>query len=297
MSALTNVEILRDLEQGTAEWLSLRTSKITSTDAAIIMGASHWKTRIQLYNEKISDTPITAYITSKMQRGTDLEPVARQLFCIQNGIEMYSRVVTREWAMASLDGMSDDGKYIVEIKCPGEKDHALALSGHVPDHYYPQLQHQLFVTGLQSIFYYSFDGTDGVTIVVKRDDKYIEKMIVEEKKFYDCLINKISPEPSENDYIERSDDLWSQCAQQWKYIIEQIKFLEKEEDHLRKQLIFLSGESNTRGNGISLCNVLRKGNIEYDKIPELRGVDLEQYRKDPIKTFRITSHEEKNEKN
>jgi putative phage-type endonuclease len=290
MSALTNVEVLRDLEQGTAEWLSLRTTKITSTDAAVIVGASHWKTRIQLYNEKISDTPITTFVNDRMKRGTDLEPIARQLFCIQNGVEVYPRVVTREWAMASLDGMSDDGKHIVEIKCPGEKDHACALAGRVPDHYYPQLQHQLYVTGLQSIFYYSFDGTDGVTIVVKRDDAYIEKMVEQEKIFYDCLINKTPPEPSENDYVEREDELWSQCAQQWKYTNEQIKSLEKEEEHLRKQLIFLSGASNVRGGGLSLCRVIRSGHIDYSKIPELRGVDLDKYRKPSIDTWRITTH-------
>ncbi len=290
MSALTNVEILRDLEQGTAEWLSLRTTKITATDAAVIIGASHWKTRIQLYNEKISDTPITTFVNTRMKRGTDLEPIARQLFCIQNGIEVYPRVVTREWAMASLDGMSDDGKYIVEIKCPGEKDHVLALNGKVPDHYYPQLQHQLYVTGLQSIFYYSFDGTDGVTIVVKRDDAYIEKMVEEEKKFYECLINKTPPEPCENDYIERNDELWNQCASQWKFVSEQIKSLEKEEEHLRKQLIFLAADSNVKGGGIGLCKIQRKGSVDYGKIPELRGVDLEIYRKSPIDTWRITTH-------
>lgn len=286
MLALTNVEILRDLEQGTKEWLSLRTTKITSTDAAVIMGASHWKTRIQLYHEKLSDN-VMNFVNERMKRGTELEPIARELFSIQNGIEMFPRVVVKDWAMASLDGMSECGKYIVEIKCPGEKDHSLTTQGKIPEHYYPQLQHQLYVTGLPSIFYYSFDGTDGVTIVVNRDNAYIEKMVEEERKFYECIVNKIPPEPSENDYIERDDELWNQCALQWKYISEQIKSLEKEEDHLRKQLIFLSADSNTRGGGISVCKIQRKGHITYDQIPELNGVDLEKYRKDPIKWWRI----------
>ena len=288
MSALTNFEILRDLEQGTKEWLSLRTTKITSTDSSVIMGASHWKTKIQLYHEKLSDNVVN-FVSERMKRGTDLEPIARELFTIQNGIEMFPRVVVKDWAMASLDGMSECGKYIVEIKCPGEKDHSMALEGRIPEHYYPQLQHQLYVTSLQSIFYYSFDGTDGVTIVVKRNDEYIEKMIEEENKFYQCIVNKTPPEPAENDYIERDDELWNQCALQWKYITDQIKSLEKDEDHLRKQLIFLSADSNTRGKGISLCKIKRKGHIAYDKIPELKGIDLDKYRKEPITTWRIMS--------
>jgi hypothetical protein len=145
----------------------------------------------------------------------------------------------------------------------------------------------LYVTGLTSEFYYSFDGNDGITLTVKRDDEYIAKMITEEKKFYDCLINKTPPESSENDYIEREDELWNQCALQWKSVTEQIEFLEKEEDQLRKQLIFLSGDSNTRGCGISLCKIERKGAVDYSRIPELKGIDLDKYRKESSKSWRI----------
>ena len=60
-------------------------------------------------------------------------------------------------------------------------------------------------------------------------------------------------------------------------------------EDLRKQLIFLSGESNSRGSGISLCQVVRKGNVDYAKIPELKGIDLEKYRKGSISSWRITS--------
>ncbi len=112
-------------------------------------------------------------------------------------------------------------------------------------------------------------------------------MVEEEYKFHQCIVNKIPPEPSENDYIERDDELWNHCASQWQFVNEQIKHLEKEEDALRKQLIFLSADSNTRGNGISLCKIQRKGHVCYDKIPELKGIDLDKYRKEPITTWRI----------
>jgi len=216
------IEILAEMEQGTKEWLSLRTQKITSTDASVIMGVNHWKTRIQLYNEKINDI-VPSFVNNRMKRGLDLEPVARELFCIQNGIEVFPRIVIKDWAMASLDGMSECGNFFVEIKCPGEKDHSMALAGKVPDHYYPQIQHQLYVTGLQFAYYYSFDGTDGVTLKVNRDEDYIEKMVEEEHKFYQCIVNKTPPEPSDSDYLERDDDLWNQCAAQWKRVSDEKK--------------------------------------------------------------------------
>jgi len=227
------------------------------------------------------------FSSERMQRGLYLEPVARDLYCIQSGHEVFPRVIVKDWIMASLDGLSDCGKYLVEIKCPGEKDHAIALAGKVPDHYYPQLQHQMHVCGVEMMDYFSFDGNNGVIVEIFRDDEYIEKMIVEEKKFYDCLMNKTPPEPSESDYIEREDDLWTSCAMKWKTLKEAMKGLEKEEEDLRKQLIFLAGESNTKGGGISLCQVTRKGNVDYGKIAELKSIDLEQYRKSPITSWRI----------
>lgn len=283
-------EIL-NMQQGCAEWHDLRKTKITATDCPIIMGESHWKTRVQLYHEKISDE-YNHFISDRMQRGIDLEPIARDLFNIQTGFLLIPRVVINDWAMASLDGMSEDGKTILEIKCPGQQDHELALDGKVPKHYYGQLQHQMYVCNVQNMYYFSFDGTDGVTVIVKRDDHYIDRMIVEEKKFYECIIKKITPEPQENDYIEREDDLWKQCALQWMSINNSLKELEKKEQEIRNQLIFLSGESNTKGAGISLCHVKRKGNVDYQSMIKKLHVSediIKEFRKPEINSWRLTS--------
>lgn len=113
-------------------------------------------------------------------------------------------------------------------------------------------------------------------------------MIAEEYKFYLCMQNNTPPDPSPDDYVERNDTTWQQCASRWKALTEQIKALETEEESLRKQLVFLSGESNTKGAGISMCKVIRSGAVDYSKIPELKNIDLNQYRKDPINSWRIT---------
>jgi putative phage-type endonuclease len=281
------LEIL-DMEQGSPEWHALRKTKITATDASVIMRASHWKTRIQLYHEKLSNDPPFPP-NERMQRGIDLEPIARELFNLKTTWYMEPTVLVKDWMMASLDGRDALSGAILEIKCPAEKDHVIALyDNKVPDHYYPQLQHQIYVSGVMMAYYFSFDGMDGVIVEVKRDNDYIEKMLIEEKKFYECLINKTPPEPDESDYIEREDDLWRQCAMKWKLVTTSIKELEKEEEDLRKQLVFLSGESNSKGAGISLCQVIRKGIINYSKIECLKNMDLEIYRNPSSSSWRIT---------
>lgn len=276
-----------DLEQGSEAWLNLRKTKITATDASVIMGINPWKTPLQLYNEKLS-TEHKNIANARMQRGTDLEPIGRSLFILQTGIEVEPKVVVSAWAMASLDGLSKCGKYAVEIKCPAEKDHALALAGKVPPYYYPQLQHQMWVCCLSFIYYFSFDGIDGVYVKVHRDEAFIEKMISQEYVFYLCLQNKTPPETGKEDYIERKDALWEQCAAQWQSTNLKLKELEELEETLRKQLIFLSGGSNAKGAGISLCQVQRKGAVDYAKIPQLKNIDLEQYRKEGGSSWRIS---------
>jgi putative phage-type endonuclease len=277
------------LIQGTFQWHALRKTKITATDMSVIMGVNPWKTLLQLYHEKVSEDAPSNIINERMQRGLDLEPIARELFTLKTKVDVEPRVVIKDWAMASLDGISESGNCVVEIKCPGDKDHELAVSGRIPQHYYPQLQHQMYVCDVDEMYYFSFDGIDGVIVDIKRDQEYIDKMLIEGKKFYDCIINKTPPEPTEGDFVKRDDLEWAELAEEWKDVNHMLKDLEIKEEELRKRLIQLCQKQNSEGFGVRLCQVERKGNVEYAKIKELQGVDLEPYRKPPIASWRITN--------
>jgi putative phage-type endonuclease len=177
-----------NLQQRTREWLQWRRNKIMASDAPIIMGVSPYKKIDKLYDEKIKcyEEPKTNY----MQRGIDLEPIALRKFEEETGLIMFPAVGISDeidWMAASFDGMTIEGDAIVEIKSPKRQDHNMAVLGNVPIHYMPQIQHQIFVSGLDFAYFYSFDGTDGVIIEVKRDQEFIEKMLDEEKAFWHCL--------------------------------------------------------------------------------------------------------------
>lgn len=279
-----------NLIQGSAEWLDFRKTKITATDAVVIMGKSKWKTKYELYQEKTGEVS-NSFCSEKMQRGIDLEPVARETYIIQTGIEVSPEVVVHyelSWLMASLDGIDDSGEYLVEIKCAGPKDHQTAKEGKVPDHYYPQLQHQMFVASVWEMDYFSFDGKDGVIVKVKRDQKYCEEMIEKEKDFYRCIQEKTPPELTEDDYIEICDLEWKRSACIWRDLNYQIKNLESQQEKIKENLVLMSGYKNCRGSGLKLSQVQRKGNIDYSSVPELSNLDLEKYRKPPTASWRIT---------
>lgn len=273
-----------NVEQGTQEWISLRNNFVGASDAPVILGISPWKTPFQLWNEKMGLTAPKQ--TEAMKRGNYLEPIARQKFVDSVGYEMYPTVSVHSnipFMMASFDGISEDNKKAVEIKCPGKEDHEMAMDGVIPEKYVPQLQHQMEVAGLESMYYFSYSENSQKILEIEKDGKFIEKMIKKEKEFWDCIQNLEAPDLTDKDYIKREDEEWMQLAKEW---IEIMK-IEDRKEQIKKRLLDISGKSNTMGGGIKLSKIPRKGNVDYKSIPELNGIDLERYRKGTIETFRI----------
>jgi putative phage-type endonuclease len=278
-----------DLQQGTCEWLEFRRQHIGSSDAAIIMNASPFCTPYQCWARKLKLIPEQKE-TDAMRRGKELEPIALAEFEKEHDIFMFPSVYVSDeypWMMASVDGISCDGQTVVEIKCPGKTTHSIALEGNVPEMYNWQLQHIMIVLKLKSMYYFSFDGFRNKSILVNRDDALCEKLIEAEKKFWSSMLNFEQPVLNERDYLQKTDENWLTMANRWKQIRNRIKELEQEEESVRSALIYLADQQNATGGGIRVQTVSRKGLVDYTKVPELQGVDLEKYRREGTQTIRI----------
>lgn len=181
-----------DIKQKTPEWLQWRCNHICASDAPIIMGTCNFKSIERLYEEKIKKYESTPNYW--MLRGIELEPIALAEFERETGLIMFPCVGIHdeiEWVAASFDGMTLGQDAIVEIKCGGKKSHAMALEGIVDPRYYPQLQHQICVSGLDFAYYYSFNGESGKVLEIKRDQDFIDKMLAKEAEFiYDLWVKK-----------------------------------------------------------------------------------------------------------
>ena len=270
------------ITQNTAEWQQFRKNKIGASDAPIIMGVSPWCTPFQLWQRKLGLIDEQKQNKS-MTRGHDLEEKARHKFYIDTGILVNSTLVINRdlpWMIASLDGMDSIGRNIVEIKCPGKEDHEMAKSGKIPDKYIPQIQHQLKCCDLNEGYYYSFDGKEGVVIKTYLDREYVNTLVEKEMEFYSCLINLNPPELSERDYINHIDNLdWKVHADNYKnHMVKANKYLDLANE-AKNKLIEISCDHNSKGHGISVQKIYRKGNIDYQQIPEISNIDLEKYRK------------------
>ncbi len=188
-----------DLAQNTPEWLEFRRDKIGASDAPIILGVSPFQTPYQLYLNKVEH--MEKKQNRAMKRGHKLEAEARKSFeemymmLYMDQVTVVPYVVQSDaysWMIASLDGLDLEKNVLVEIKCPGPKDHQIALDGKIPDHYIPQLQHQLFVTGFDKMYYFSYRKEDSHPVLleyVQEKDACI-KLIDAESKFFNCMLNK-----------------------------------------------------------------------------------------------------------
>lgn len=268
------------MEQRSEEWFRLRRTKIGASDAPIIMGVG-FKTPLQLWEQKLGIGE-DFQTTPAMQRGIDLESMILERFNKLMGRTFAPTVRVSEelpWAMASLDGLCEETNEIVEIKCANLKDHQQAKCGFIPDKYYPQLQHQMFVCNLHEAYYCSYHDNDITITKVARDTDYIKRMIIEESKFMHCLEVLDPPPMTDRDFGTLSSDL-QDAADELKQVMMTRRDLEKREAELKK-ILSSSVDRPTKGYGIRITKCVRKGSIDYESIPQLIGVNLEQYRKAP----------------
>jgi putative phage-type endonuclease len=284
------------LVQGTPEWLRWRLEGLGASDAPVVMGDSEWRTPRMLWTIKTgkaaeeSDSPAA-------ERGRALESLARQVYEDRLGIQMEPLCVThdrREWMRASLDGISFDSAVILEIKCPlSSRDHALAREGKIPPHYFAQLQHQLEVTGADEAHYWSFDGSDGVMVRVQPQRDYIARLVDCEERFWRRVVENRWPEDEEGELDRGADDEWRTAVAEYRAAKAQLIEASASENAARKALERLATARRTYGCGVEVLRSLRKGAINYAAVPELRGVDLEPYRKPAVEVVRINLADEK----
>ena len=179
-----------EIEQYTLEWWAARAGMPTASGAdKIITPGGKQTTRAKrddyqydliaswLSKGKSDNDNFTSYA---MQRGTELEPKAREEFAFMMGLEVreVGFCISGEIG-CSPDGMigGDDGS-ILEIKCPMPKTHAKYLiENKVPQAYYPQLQFQMLVCERSYSFFMSYSPWHEPVIVrCDADIEYMDKL-------------------------------------------------------------------------------------------------------------------------
>ena len=147
-----------NVDQGSEAWYEARLGRITGTRFKALMS----KESTEGYKNLISDIACEMisgefdeqFKSTLMERGTEVEPEARDFYAEEFGVTVREVGIIypdednefHEWIGVSPDGLTDG---VLEIKCPLRKTHLNYIGkGELPSEYKWQVYGLLYVTGL-----------------------------------------------------------------------------------------------------------------------------------------------------
>jgi putative phage-type endonuclease len=291
LKPLFNEPTIVRLTQGSPEWLEYRRSRRNASESAAVLGLSPWTTPYQLWLMK-TGRHVQA-VTHAMQRGTDLEPAARVAYEDKTGLVMQPLVMESDGYSASLDGMTLEGDLILEIKCPvrGSRSDLWqdVLAGQVPLHYAVQVQHQMMVSGAAKTHLWIFDGSVGILQQVERDEDLMERIRQGWEAFQPYLDGDTPPPLAEADTVIRDDAAWMQAAAAYAVAKQAADRATEALELSRQALIALAQHPREQGAGVAVTRFWKAGNVDYKRVPALKGVDLDAYRGKSREEIRVTA--------
>lgn len=192
------MEIFRELEQGTPEWLEARCGIITASEMKSVMAKGSGATRntymYKLIGERITGEPTASYSNAHMERGHEHEPIACGLYQDESGSEVeHVGFIKNHGVGYSPDGLvGDDG--CIEIKSKLAHIQAEVLDkDKVPAEHVKQIQCGLWVSERDWLDFISY--CPGMPLFVKRverDEKLIDEMKEATALFYAELEQKLT---------------------------------------------------------------------------------------------------------
>jgi putative phage-type endonuclease len=278
------------LVQGTKEWHDHRAHSRNASETPAVLGVSPWLTPYGLWLLRTGRQQ--QVVTPAMQHGTQMEPAARAAYEKLTGQVMEPLVLQEGAYSASCDGIDLSGERICEIKVPW-KGRASELwkavaAGEVPAHYWWQVQHQLMVSGAALAHLYVFDGTEGLLHEIAPKPETWQRITTAWDEFQLYLDSDEPPPLTERDTRLRGDKEWISAAAAYIAAKQAADDSAAALDAAKAALIGLASHSSEAGGGVKVTRFSKVGAIDYKKIKELKGVDLEQYRGKAREEVRVT---------
>lgn len=198
------MQIVRDIEQGSADWLALRLGIITCSELECLLvngkgeagfGAGALSYMDQLIGERITGEAADPFQGNRhTERGHELEGVARELYeartdatTEQVGIILNHGVGYSPDSLVGADGLTE-----IKTKLP-KLQVGVILAGEIPKEHIAQCQGGLWVSEREWIDFISY--WPGMPLFIKRayrDEALIRKIDERVNAFYDLLEDRMA---------------------------------------------------------------------------------------------------------
>ena len=182
------MEIVKDILQGSEEWLQLRLGVATASNfSKIITSTGKLSTQLEKYaidlaSQMLLEEPEEVYKTADMERGNILEDQAREAYEQEtlDIVEQVSFIHYQSWGYSPDGLVGQDG--IIEIKCPKATTHTKYLfEDRLPPEYKAQVQGGLMASQRKWCDFVSFHP------LFKGDKKLFIKRVFRDEDFINSL--------------------------------------------------------------------------------------------------------------
>ena len=196
-----------------------------------------------------------------------------------------------DWLGATPDGLiQEDG--IAEIKCPfgirNDPQPKFKTAQEQP-HYYAQMQVEMTCTGRVWAAFYQWTPHGDIAEEVLVDEGWWKENLPKLKAFHDQFLIELD-NPAH--LVPLRKEVESESAEyliaEYDKLTAQIEDATARKKEILQELVEIAGGENADYGGRKLTRVDRVGSVNYSKIPELKGLDLNQYRGDGTSYWRLS---------
>ena len=271
------------LKQSRKDWLLERAKSIGASDSSAVLGINPWKSNVELWLEKTNPESLLDQPDNlNMRLGRDMEPILRQLFTEETGLQVRQDNHIRyddeyPFLSTNLDGRIVGDKVPLELKTTGMWD------GMIPDNYFCQLQHQMMVTNSPYIYFavlvLSNFGKQFIVEKYERNERFIADMRSKMVDFWmNYVVTGVAPDPvsvkdarllynetNQESVIEGSFDMITICEKIKDYN-KDIKKIKSKADELRVDIMDTMKEDEImtyKGSTLSTWKK-SKGKVKFD---------------------------------
>ncbi|PKD98569.1 YqaJ viral recombinase family protein [Macrococcoides caseolyticum] len=297
-------EVLNTKDMTHEEWLKARQAGVGGSDAGTILGVNKWKSKTQLFFEKVNPELKQQVDNEFIYWGNVLEDVVAKEFEARTGKKVRKnnkmlRHPEHEFMLANLDRVIVGEKALLECKTTSQYNIDQWKDDEIPASYLCQIQHYMAVTGYEKAYIAVLcGGNQFIWKEVPRDDELIEIIINAEKDFwYNNVLAGVIPEIDGSDAtkdflnhmykdideteVQLSDDVETllTALEQVKQEERELKELKTQYENKIKHILGNNLAGKTSGYQITWKPQVRK-TLDTKKIREIYGEQLDPYYKE-----------------
>lgn len=279
------------IEQRSPEWFSQRKGKITDSNVGAILGVNEYKSPADVMRQMVrewhgAEPEFKSNIASEYGKASESTAMQNlELFHLSAPVEEAGLYIHKDidWLCSTPNGLiGNDGA--LEIKCPfglrdKESPEFKSLFNQPKD--FAKVQVLLACTGRTWCAFYQWSQHGDDYHEQAFSQAWFDEALPKLKAFYDAyLIERENPERYlKPRHEEQNERFIVEMVAEYKDLKQQAKALEEQARDVLLNIIEECGERESDIDGAKLSRVERKGSIDYKAVPQLEGVDLEQYRK------------------